>query len=128
MNDPGNDFDTCCGEARGVRTAPPHKRRVCQCHAPTCANYLCAVCGVSVPWHKNLMIANPTIAGRFCGGCIDVEAAYHGLSVEDPVDGFTLALNTALVGGGDALRLSARVHGSCEIHGWVADLAPKPWR
>jgi hypothetical protein len=36
-----------------------------------------------------------------------------------PVDGFSLALNTALVVGGDALRLSARVHGSCEIHGWV---------
>ncbi len=35
------------------------------------------------------------------------------------VDGFTLALNTALVIGGDPLRLSARVHGSCEIHGWV---------
>lgn len=35
------------------------------------------------------------------------------------VDEFTLALNTALVVGGDALRLSARMHGSCEIHGWV---------
>jgi hypothetical protein len=41
------------------------------------------VCGVAVPWHKNLMIANPTIAGRFCDGCVDVEAAYHGLSVEE---------------------------------------------
>jgi hypothetical protein len=35
------------------------------------------------------------------------------------VDQFTLALNTALVVGSDPLRLSARVHGSCEIHGWV---------
>src|SRR6201987_2782616 len=38
---------------------------------------------------------------------------------EQPVDGFTLALNTALGVGGDALRLLARVHGSCEIPGWV---------
>jgi hypothetical protein len=41
------------------------------------------VCGVAVPWRKDLMIANPTIAGRFCDGCVDVEAAYHGLSVEE---------------------------------------------
>ena len=78
-----SNSDTCCGEAGGVRTAPAHERRVCQCHAPTCTNYLCAVCGVAVPWHKNLMIANPTIAGRFCDGCVDVEAAYHDLSVEE---------------------------------------------
>lgn len=45
----------------------------------------------------------------------DGDLAWNGHSI----DGFTLALNTALVVGGDALRLSARVHGSCEIHGWV---------
>lgn len=44
-------------------------------------------------------------------GCL----AWNGHSI----DGFTLALNTALVVGGDPIRLSARVHGSCEIHGWV---------
>lgn len=27
------------------------------CHAPTRAHYLCTVCDVAVPWHKNLMIA-----------------------------------------------------------------------
>jgi hypothetical protein len=41
------------------------------------------VCGVAVPWHKDLMIANPSIAGRFCNGCVDVEATYHGLSIEE---------------------------------------------
>jgi hypothetical protein len=77
-----SEFDTCRGEVDGGDT-PAHERRVCQCHAPMCTNYLCAVCGVAVPWHKNLMIANPTIAGRFCNDCVDVEAAYHGLDVEE---------------------------------------------
>ncbi len=76
--------DLCCGEAdEVVSNAPPHERLVCQCYAPTCSNYLCAVCGVAVPWRENLMIANPTISGRFCDGCVDVEATYHGLSVEE---------------------------------------------
>lgn len=35
------------------------------------------------------------------------------------VDGESLVLNTALAVGGDALRLSARVIGTCEIHGWI---------
>lgn len=72
-------LDAC----RGRGDAPPHELRVCQCYAPTCTRYLCAVCGVAVPWHENLMIANPTISGRFCDECVNVEAAYHGLSVEE---------------------------------------------
>jgi hypothetical protein len=36
-----------------------------------------------------------------------------------PVRGFSLALNTAIVLGSDPLRFSARMHGSCEIHGFV---------
>jgi hypothetical protein len=71
--------DACCGDGdEGGGNAPSHERCVCQCYAPTCSHYLCAVCGVAVPWHKNLMITNPTISGRFCNSCIDVEAAYHG--------------------------------------------------
>lgn len=35
-----------------------------------------------------------------------------------PVEEFSLALNTVLTMGGDALRFVARVHGQCEIHGW----------
>jgi hypothetical protein len=35
------------------------------------------------------------------------------------MDAFTLSLNTALALGNDALRFFARMHGSCEIHGWV---------
>lgn len=73
------DDDVCCGK----QDAPPHELRVCQCYAPTCTNYLCAVCGVAVAWHKNLMIVNPTISGRFCNDCVNIEAAYHGLSVEE---------------------------------------------
>ncbi len=60
-----------------------HERRVCPCYAPACRNFLCATCGVAAPWHKRLMIVNPTIAGRFCADCVDVEAAYHGLSIEE---------------------------------------------
>lgn len=36
-----------------------------------------------------------------------------------PVESFTLALNTALALGNDAVKLAARLHGSCEIHAWV---------
>lgn len=36
------------------------------------------------------------------------------------VDAFSLALNTAIVLGSDPMRFSARMHGQCEIHGWVA--------
>lgn len=32
---------------------------------------------------------------------------------------FRLALNTALVAGSDPIKLGARIHGSCEIHGFV---------
>ncbi|MFI1889845.1 hypothetical protein [Streptomyces jumonjinensis] len=35
------------------------------------------------------------------------------------VETFELALNTALTLGGDAVKLGARLHGSCEIHAWV---------
>lgn len=35
------------------------------------------------------------------------------------VDLFTLALNTALVMGGDTVKLFARLHGQCEIHCWI---------
>lgn len=35
------------------------------------------------------------------------------------MDLFTLSLNSAMVIGGNALRLLARLHGQCEIHTWV---------
>ena len=34
-------------------------------------------------------------------------------------DPFELALNTALLLGNDVVRLMARLHGQCEVHGWV---------
>lgn len=37
----------------------------------------------------------------------------------EALSGFSLALNTALVMGSDALKLCARIHGQCEIHTWV---------
>lgn len=36
-----------------------------------------------------------------------------------PIEPLILQLNTALTFGGDALKLAARLHGSCEIHCWV---------
>ncbi len=47
-----------------------------------------------------------------------------------PIDMFELALNTAMTVGNDAVRLAARIHAQCEIHGyvegpnrgWLADL------
>lgn len=37
----------------------------------------------------------------------------------EPVDTFTAQLNTAMLIGGDAIRLCARLHGQCEIHAYV---------
>lgn len=39
--------------------------------------------------------------------------------LETKTDPFTAALNTALVIGGDAVRLMARLHGRCEVHAFV---------
>lgn len=36
-----------------------------------------------------------------------------------PVDPFAIRLNTALKYGNDSIRLAARLHGQCEIHGYV---------
>lgn len=43
-----------------------------------------------------------------------------------PIESFTLALNTALTLGNDAVKLAARLHGSCEIHAWV-DGSNRAW-
>lgn len=37
----------------------------------------------------------------------------------DPIDISDAILNTAFAVGNDALKLAARIHGSCEIHCWV---------
>lgn len=42
----------------------------------------------------------------------------NGLWHGEPLDSFILRLNTALALGGDALRLAAKIHGQCEIHGF----------
>jgi hypothetical protein len=36
-----------------------------------------------------------------------------------PVDAFGVILNTAMTLGGDAVRLMARIHAQCEIHGFI---------
>jgi len=36
-----------------------------------------------------------------------------------PYDTFTMSLNTAVVMGSDTIELLARLHGTCEIHGYV---------
>jgi hypothetical protein len=40
---------------------------------------------------------------------------------DEKIDPFVMALDTALTLGGDPLRLYARVHGQCEIHGYVEE-------
>ncbi len=42
------------------------------------------------------------------------------------LDGFSVSLNTALVAGSDVIALAAKIHGSCEQHGWV-DAADRKW-
>lgn len=37
------------------------------------------------------------------------------------VDNFCVALNTAIAVGNDPVRVMARIHGLCEIHGWIAN-------
>jgi hypothetical protein len=34
-------------------------------------------------------------------------------------DSFTMSMNTAMIMGSDPVRLAARVHGQCEVHGFV---------
>jgi hypothetical protein len=48
--------------------------------------------------------------------------AYRG----QEVDAFDLVLNSALALGNDAVRLGVRIHGQCEIHGWV-DGSNRAW-
>ena len=62
---------------------------------------------------------------------------YHGslnLEVDDKkINGFHLSLNTASVIGDDAVKMLARIHAQCEIHGfvsgqnraWMADIIAK---
>lgn len=47
----------------------------------------------------------------FGGGTLHIEG--HDLDV------WTMAMNSALSNGGDALRLLTRLHGQCELHCWV---------
>ena len=49
-------------------------------------------------------------------GWRDSPFAYRG----EPINAFSLLLNTALAIGSGPLRLAARLHGQCEIHAWVA--------
>lgn len=35
------------------------------------------------------------------------------------IDIFSLTLNTAIAAGSDPIKLLARIHGSCELHGWI---------
>jgi hypothetical protein len=45
----------------------------------------------------------------------------------DEVDAWTVALNTALLIGGDAIKLLTRLHAQCEIHCWVEGRPDKNW-
>jgi hypothetical protein len=49
-------------------------------------------------------------------GIMDRTFEYHG----DTINAWEFGLNTALAGGGDFLRLAARMHAQCEIHAWIA--------
>jgi hypothetical protein len=52
----------------------------------------------------------------------DLQMLVDGSSVQ----AWTIALNTAMVLGPDALRLMARLHGQCEMHCWVKG-ENRPW-
>lgn len=56
------------------------------------------------------------IRHRYFSVCSGAERIIFGDLVEG---GFECALNTACVVGSDAVTLLARIHGQCEIHGWV---------
>ena len=43
------------------------------------------------------------------------QGVWHG----EPLDLFNLKLNTTLVLGGGVLKLAARIHGQCEVHGFI---------
>ena len=50
-----------------------------------------------------------------CGGYREANITIAG----KPYDLLSIVANTALVGGGDALGLMARIHAQCEVHGYV---------
>lgn len=43
------------------------------------------------------------------------------------IDVWIMALNTAMVAGGDELKLFARLHGQCEVHCWITGFHDKQW-
>jgi len=43
------------------------------------------------------------------------------------VETWTVGLNTALILGGDALKLFVRLHAQCEIHCWIEGAKDKQW-
>lgn len=49
----------------------------------------------------------------FAGSGLSLHVAGHALHSSD------VRLNTALAAGSDVIALAAKIHGSCEIHGWV---------
>jgi hypothetical protein len=59
--------------------------------------------------------AFPSTLAAYCNGLTDSYLLYEGRDY----DVFTVALNTALVIGSDAIRLMARLHGQCEAHAYV---------
>jgi hypothetical protein len=52
---------------------------------------------------------------------VSVEGHFHLPSSEEPFPVFSMALNTAMAIGSDAVRLAARIHGQCEIHAFVEE-------
>lgn len=52
-----------------------------------CRDYLCSLCGVTIDWHEGLRVTNPVVQWRYCANpaCIEVEAAYHAMTVDEMV-------------------------------------------
>jgi hypothetical protein len=45
---------------------------------------------------------------------------------EEQFDAFSVQLNTAIAMGSDVIRLAARIHAQCEVHGYFDD-SDRPW-
>jgi hypothetical protein len=70
--------------------------------------------------HDIIKTGDPHRVAKALQTSLSVELGGHMLEWNgQPVEVFAIALNTALALGSDAVRFSARMHGSCEIHAWV---------
>lgn len=70
-----------CDHTRGTDYMQRTAITVCR----NCRDFICAICGLTIEGHEKLYVTNPPMQWRYCvkPACLEVEAAYHGHSIEE---------------------------------------------